>query len=866
MVKSGKDPLQAEKSFESPEFQTPMMKQYLEIKAEYPDCLLFFRLGDFYELFLEDAQIGAHVLGITLTRRSRGKDGAIPMCGVPYHAVDMYIPRLVEAGHKIAIAEQITNPKDTPNLVVRKVIRVITAGTILDGRSVNEKESSFVCAALVNKKEVFLGFADLAAGQFLVTSTSIDQVTDILHQYSPKEIILSPEQYNSPKTLGIFSQAQHTNISPFLEWEIWSQRAPAALQDHFQVSTLLGFGLQNKDEIKVAGILLGYLNYTQQGNVSHIKTIERIQDSKYLILDATTIESLELFRSTMDKTAEGSLFSIIDSTLTVMGTRLLKSWLMHPLAELNSIRERQNDIEQFVKQPLLLTEVRKILNEIVDIERLIAKLSVGIGNARDLVGLKKALQLSEQLIDMLDQLKWESVDLNDALGSTTPVSELIQYWVLDDPKGITKEGGIIRPEADHKLQELKNIFEHTTGWLSEFEHMERERTGIPTLKVGENSVFGFYIEISKAHAMSITEEHGYERKQTLVNAERYITRELKEKEQIAMSAREQIQEREFELFQQVVKDILKDVTIIQRIAQIVAQFDCLASLAHVALTKQYVRPTLTSDKVLSIKNGSHPVVEAFLGNTFVPNSTDLTEKHRFLLLTGPNMAGKSTYIRQTALIVLLAHLGSFVPADHAIIPLCDRIFSRIGASDALHKGLSTFMVEMTETARILHNLTDKSLVIFDEIGRGTGTTDGMSIAQAIAEYVATLPTHPFIFFATHYHELADLSARFPTIINASMAVTLHKGNVVFLRTLQKGSTDESYGIEVARQAGIPSVVTQRADQIKRELKALSLTKVNNNTPQQNHSEILQELTTVSLEDLTPKQAWKKLEELQEKLR
>jgi DNA mismatch repair protein MutS len=848
------------------EFQTPMMRQYLELKAEYPDCLLFFRLGDFYELFLEDAKIGAHVLGITLTRRSRGKDGAIPMCGVPYHAVDMYIPRLVEAGHKIAIAEQITNPKDTPNLVVRKVIRVITAGTILDGRSVNEKESSFVCAACVNKNRVYLGFADISTGQFLITSNSIEEIPDILHRYSPKEIILSPDQYNSPKILGLFSQTNHTNISPFLEWSTWSQRAQSALQDHFQVSTLLGFGLENAQEIQIAGILLGYLNYTQQGSVSHLRMIERIQDSSFLILDATTIESLELFRSTMDKTSEGSLFSIIDATLTAMGTRLLKSWLMHPLADLNEINKRQNDVEVFTKNPLLLSEARKILNEIVDIERLVAKLSVGIGNARDLVSLKKALEYGEELFAVVEKYGWSSLTIQDDIGKSQKMINLISEWILDDPKGITKEGGMIRPEMDEKLQNLKHIFTHTTDWLSEFEVSERERTGIPTLKVGENSVFGFYIEISKAHALSIKEEYGYERKQTLVNAERYITRELKEKEQIALSAREQIQEREFELFEQVVKKVLDDVSTIQRLAQLVAQFDALASLAQIALTRHYVRPTMTNDKVLSIQNGRHPVVEAFLGNTFVPNSTDLTEKHRFLLLTGPNMAGKSTYIRQTALIVLLTHMGSFVPADHAIIPLCDRIFSRIGASDALHKGLSTFMVEMTETARILHHLTDRSLVIFDEIGRGTGTLDGMSIAQAIGEYVATLPTHPFVFFATHYHELAELATQFSMIVNASMAVTLHKGQIVFLRTLQKGSTDESYGIEVAQQAGIPSVVTRRADQLRRELKALSHTKAPNKDIKNNTHEIIDELLSVNLDDLTPKQAWKKLEELQEKLR
>lgn len=849
-----------------PDFQTPMMQQYMELKAQYPDCLLFFRLGDFYELFMEDAQIGSHVLGITLTRRSRGKDGAIPMCGVPYHAVEMYIPRLVEAGYKIAVAEQMTNPKDTPNLVVRKVIRVITAGTLLDGRGVNEKESSFVCAASIQKKQVVLGFADIATGQFLITSAPLDQLVDVIHQYHPKEVILSPEQYNSPKLLGHFANLSHLNIAPFLEWQTWEDRAAQALKSHFQVSSLLGFGLENKQEIAIAGTLLGYLTYTQQGSISHIQSIERVKDTKFLSLDATTIESLELFRSTMDKTTEGSLFAIIDQTLTAMGTRLLKEWLMHPLAQLQPILQRHADVHFLYQHPTLLEDIRKLLNEIVDIERLIAKLSVGIGNARDLISLKRALYLSEHVFEQIDKYKWQSFEMKELLGSTLTVTQLISHWILEDPRGITKEGGMIRPEADEKLAELKRIFSDTTGWLAEFETIERKRTGIPTLKVGENSVFGFYIEVSKAHAMSIKDEYGYERKQTLVSAERYITSELKDKERVALTARESMFERELELFEQVVRDVIAEVKKLQRVAHVIAQVDCLTALAQLALERKYVQPTMTSDKVLSIRNGRHPVVEAFLGNEFVPNSTDLTEQQRFLLLTGPNMAGKSTYIRQVALIVLLAHIGSFVPADHAIIPLSDRIFSRIGASDALHKGLSTFMVEMTETARIIRNLTDRSVVIFDEIGRGTGTQDGMSLAQAIAEYVATLPAHPFIFFATHYHELAELSGQFPAIKNASMAVNIHKGQIVFLRTIQDGSTDESYGIEVAKQAGIPSTVIRRADHIKRELKTLSLTKVGKEMSMDEKEELLRELLSINLDDLTPKQAWKKLEEIQEKTR
>lgn len=848
-----------------PSFQTPMMQQYMELKNQYPDCLLFFRLGDFYELFLEDAQIGSHILGITLTRRSRGKDGTIPMCGVPYHSVDMYIPRLVEAGHKIAIAEQITSPKDTPNLVIRKVVRIITAGTLLEGRTINEKDSSYVCAALVSKKNLAIGFADIATGQFLITSTTPEDLVDLIHQYRPKEIILSSEQYNTPSILGLFPQLNHTNIAPFLDWDAWANRAQYALQNHFQVSSLLGFGLENPLEIQVAGTLLGYLTYTQQGNINHLQSIQKIENHSFLILDATTIESLELFQSSMDKTKEGSLFEVIDQTLTAMGTRLLKQWLTQPLATIKPLQQRLDDVEQFSKHPALLSEVRQFMNEIVDIERLLAKLSVGIGNARDIVSLRKSLELSEKVFSMIEKMNWLSFDTSTLVGKSESTIALIQHWILDDPRGITKEGGMIRPDADPQLKELKTMFSDTTSWLTEFEKTERNRTGIPTLKVGENSVFGFYIEVSKAHALTVTEEFGYERKQTLVNAERYITAELKQKEGIALTAREAMFAREYELFEQVTTEIMNDVTTLQHIAHTIAIIDCLTSLAQLALEKNYVKPTVTTDKVLSIKNGRHPVVEHFLGTEFVPNPTDLTEYHRFLLLTGPNMAGKSTYIRQVALIVLLAHIGSFVPADHAIIPLCDRVFSRIGASDALHKGLSTFMVEMTETAKIIHHLTDRSLVIFDEIGRGTGTLDGMSIAQAIAEYVAIIPDHPFIFFATHYHELAQLHQKFSAIKNASMAVTVHKGKVIFLRTLHEGSTDESYGIEVAKQAGIPQTVIRRADELKRSMKFKEQSQMPLHS-ETRYQEVLADLSLLNLDELSPKQAVKKLEELQEKLK
>lgn len=855
------------------EFKTPMMKQYLELKAEYPDCILFYRLGDFYELFLDDAELGAQILGITLTRRSRGKDGRIPMCGVPYHAVDLYLPKLVNAGHKVAIAEQITSPKDTPNLVIRKVVRIVTAGTMIDGRTVDERESSHVCAIEISGQKVWLALADLATGNFLVKEASIEKLGETIHQFLPKEIILSPTTYNNAKQLSLVTAAtplSSTNIAPFLDWELWQQNATNHLKQHFQVSSLRAFDLKTDSEIGIASVLLGYLSYTQQGRIGHIKSINKIYDQQYLALDATTIDSLELFTSTMDRTTEGSLFKIINQTQTAMGNRMLKDWTTRPLAQLQPIQDRHHDVDLFVQNPGLTQKLRDLLQQVVDIERLMARLAVGIGNARDLVALKTSLQICEQVVTAAQAENLQTLDLEKVAGITKNLTTDIDRIILDDPKGITREGGMIKPGVDEQLDELQQTFADTTSWLTKFEQQERARTGISTLKVAENSVFGFYIEVSKAHTHTIKDEYGYERKQTLVNAERYITHELKQKEQIALTAREAIFAREFDIFSQLVDQLVQESETIYDMSRVIAQLDCLTGLAQLALENNYVKPTMTSDKVLAIKNGRHPVVENFLGTDFVPNSTDMTVSDRCMLLTGPNMAGKSTYIRQVALIVIMAHLGSFVPADHGIIPLCDRVFSRIGASDALHKGLSTFMVEMTETARILHHLTDKSLVIFDEVGRGTSTTDGMSLAQAIAEHVATLPTQPFIFFATHYHELARLADSYSTVKNYSMAVKIHKGKMIFLRTIQPGSSDESYGIEVAKQAGIPVSIIRRAEEVKTELEKniraekLSTEQIDDN-PTEKYRQVLDELIKLDIDDLSPKQAWEKITKLQFKL-
>lgn len=850
----------------NPEFQTPMMQQYMELKKQYPDCILFFRLGDFYELFLEDAKIGSQILGITLTRRSRGKDGAIPMCGVPYHAVDMYLPKLVEAGHRVAIAEQVTSPKDTPYLVERKVVRIVTAGTQIEGRAVNEREFAYVAVVICVKKKCVIGYADLATGQFFLRPCSEESMLDELHQIHPKEVLISPKEYNAPEKLKKFITLTESNIATFPEWNRWADQASILLRQHLTVHSLRAYELDEPLSQQAASVLLGYLRYTQRGDLPHLHSIQVIHDKPYLHMDSSTIESLELFVSTMDKSAEGSLLQTIDHTLTAMGARLLKQWLALPLAELVPINNRQNQVEWFTRHRKSLQQVREVLSEITDIERQVSKLAVGLGTARDLIGLQQNLMKSEQCLNLLKKVE-VFAEVDSVIGSAIPVIQHIQDWIMEDPPGITKSGGMIKSGRHSELDALREVHEGVSSWITTFEQQEREKTKIPSLKVGFNSVFGFYIEISKAQQNLVREEFQYQRKQTLVNAERYITYDLKIQEQKVLSAKERIDALEFDLFTQVAREVIQQSETIQKVAQVIAHLDCLSAFALLSIEHNYVRPTMTTKRILSIKHGRHPVVESMLGSDFVPNSTDMTDQERFFLLTGPNMAGKSTYIRQVALIVLLAHIGSFVPAESAVIPITDRIFSRIGASDALHKGLSTFMVEMTETAKILRQVTPRSLIIFDEIGRGTGMADGLSLAQAIAEYVVSSPEQPFVFFATHYHELAQLAHHIPQISNYTFLAKLHRGRLIFLYTLEKGQTDHSFGVEVAEQAGLPASVVTRARLLRKKLATLpNSVYVKEPSPEYEAESLRTQLDSLELVKISPKKALDLLYEWQSQIK
>lgn len=837
-----------------PEYQTPMMQQFGELKKQYPDCILFFRLGDFYELFLEDARIGSQILGITLTRRSRGKDGAIPMCGVPYHALDLYLPKLVEAGHKVAIAEQITSSTDTPHLVKRKVTRVVTSGTLLDARGLNEKQSSFVCTIKVIGKTIVLALADLATGEICVKRSSTSSIVDDVHQLSPKEILLSPKQYNTPNVLGLFEKVP-TNIACFQEWDEWEKRDESVILKHFKLTTVHSFGFTHPSQTAVLATLIGYLSYTQQGQIDHVQQFRVLKDDRYLHIDAASLESLEIFFSSMDKTESGSLLSVADKTVTAMGGRLLRRWLAQPSCEKNTLTERLNTVQEFIETPLVLTKIQCILKEILDIERLLSKASIGICTARDLISLRYSLQQSEEACQLLKQLPSLQKRVEKISGSTVKVIEHIYYSIVDDPKGVTKEGGIIKTGVSQRLDQLKEVNTKNKEWLKEYEREQKKITGISTLKVSDNSVFGFYIEVSKGQTQLITPNLRYERRQTLVNAQRYTTQALKHRELEVIQAREEMNQLEYELFVQTTQYILTSTPAIQQMAQMIAYIDCLAGFAQVAREKQYTRPILSSDKVLEIHEGRHPVVEHFFSTDFVPNDTQLSQDHACILLTGPNMAGKSTYIRQVALICVLAQIGSYVPARSAKLPILDRIFARIGASDALHKGLSTFMVEMSETAHILKQVSDRSLIILDEVGRGTSTEDGLSIAQAVAEYLASIPQQPFVLFATHYHELSHLANRISRIQNFCMTVQHYDNSIVFLRKLQKGSSDQSFGIEIAKHAGLPNRVITRAEFIKRNF---SLT----HPVTSNDYQLGNKIINLNLDEITPKQAWEILLDLQ----
>jgi len=792
---------------------TPMMQQYQEIKAENRDSILFFRLGDFYEMFGTDAIEASKILDITLTARNK-KSNPIPMCGIPYHAAENYIARLSKAGKKVAICEQVSDAS-LPGIVKRKVVRVITPGTTYNEQVLNNKANHYVLSVFPQRDYFGIAFADLSTGEFQATEfQGLEALKTELIRLDPVELVINSEDYDNPDIRSLLAGLSEAPLSSVSLYE----EAPRLLRNHFRVTSLEGFGLANHPfATQAAGILLRYLLDTQKDSLTHIDRIQSYHRDRWMFLDESTIRSLELFSTLRDQAKEGTLLSILDQTKTSMGGRLLRRWLVQPLLRRTEIESRHDGVDNLVKDNDLRHDLLEQLNFLTDLERLLARLSANVGNARDLVSLGLSLEkvpyvqkaLERANSRMLTALASQFVILDN-------LTSLISTALLEEPPMKLTEGGMFKEGYHSELDEWNRLMKDAKTALKEIEERERVQTGISSLKVGYNKVFGYFIEVSKSNQDKVPEH--YIRKQTLTNAERYITPALKEHEEKVLSASEKAKQLEYELFLDLREQTLRHVHEIQMNAHLLAELDVLCSYATTAIQRNYCRPELVDEQALVITEGRHPVVESMtFEQRFVPNDTQLIDKEcNIKLITGPNMSGKSTYLRQVALIALMAQIGSFVPASRVQMHLFDRIFTRVGASDNLVRGQSTFMVEMQESANILNHATSRSLIILDEVGRGTSTYDGLSIAWAMLEY---LHDHlkGFTLFATHYHEMIALADKLENAANFSIDVQETKKGVLFLHKIKRGGIDRSYGIEVGKLAGLPSWVTGRAEEILSEL-------------------------------------------------
>jgi DNA mismatch repair protein MutS len=803
--------------------ETPMMRQYNEIKRQHKDALLFFRMGDFYELFFEDAKLASRLLGITLTSRSKG-EGSIPMAGVPHHAVEAYIRKIIKAGHKVAICDQLQDPEEAKGIVDRGVTRVITPGTVTEDTLLEDKCNNYLMALLETNTMLGLSWIDLSTGKFEVGDIQKERLFDEFARLNPSELLLPEEvSRNNLSFLERIRAEYKVMITPRPDWEFSRDTAYQTLIEHFGTVSLEGFGCEDTGPaLGAAGAVIQYLKETQKTSLKHITKIQKYRTDNRVLIDKSTQHSLELTQTMRTREQEGSLLSVIDQTKTTMGARLLREWIISPLRLSAEIKYRQIGILELFEKPELRRELRAILNNIYDIERTSTKVSCGRANARDLVALKQSLSklpaLKEQLGFCITDIL---VSAEERLDTLEEVRILIDTAIVSDPPPAITDGGLIREGYDPALDELRYISKNGKTWIANFETEEITRTGINSLKIGYNKIFGYYIEITNTHKDSIPKT--YIRKQTLKNAERFITPELKEYETKVLTADERAKNLEYDLFIKVREQVSTFTPRLQRTSEAIALIDVVSALANLAAENRYIMPEIADGLELNIIDGRHPVLNSKLtGERFVPNDIHLDgTQTKIMIITGPNMAGKSTYIRQVALLILLAQTGSFIPAKEATIGTVDRIFTRVGASDELSRGQSTFMVEMNETANILNNATERSLIILDEIGRGTSTFDGISIAWAVTEYIYQHISARTLF-ATHYHELTELALLFPGIINFNVAVKEWGDEIIFLRKIVEGGTDKSYGIHVARLAGIPKEIIQRARIILNNLEAATL--------------------------------------------
>jgi DNA mismatch repair protein MutS len=876
---------------------SPMMTHYLETKKEYPDCVLFYRLGDFYEMFFDDAVTVSRELEITLTGKECGLEERAPMCGVPHHAVENYLIRLVQKGYKVAIAEQMEDPKLTKGLVKREVIRVVTPGTITSAQALDETKNNYLMGIVYVGETFGIAVADISTGDFLVTEVESErELTDEINKFNPSEIICNEAFYVSGVDIEDIKNRYHAVVSSLDNHFFSDEVCRKILKEHYKVGALSGLGLEDYDTgIIAAGSVMQYMYETQKSSLSHITNITPYSTGQFMIIDTSTRRNLELLETLREKQKRGSLLWVLDRTKTAMGARMLRTYIEQPLIHKSEIIKRQNAIEELNMNYISREEICEYLNPIYDLERLIGRISYKTANPRDLISFKNSLEMLPYIKNILGEFNSEMLkDIQEELDPLTDVKDLIDRAIIDDPPITVREGGIIKEGFHEEADKFRHAKTEGKSWLAELESREKEKTGIKNLKVKYNKVFGYYFEVTNSFKDLVPDY--FIRKQTLANAERYTTDELKELEDVILGAEDKLYTLEYQLFTEVRDSVAAQVLRIQKTARAVAGIDVITSLSSVATRNNYVKPGINEKGVIDIKNGRHPVVEKMLrDDLFVSNDTYLdNSKNRLSIITGPNMAGKSTYMRQTALIVLMAQIGSFVPADEANIGICDRIFTRVGASDDLASGQSTFMVEMTEVANILRNATKNSLIVLDEIGRGTSTFDGLSIAWAVVEHISNSKLlGAKTLFATHYHELTELEGTISGVNNYCIAVKEQGDDIVFLRKIIKGGADKSYGIQVAKLAGVPDTVIYRAKELLSELseaditvKAKEIAETNSNITQRKaipkpdevdlqqmslfdtvkDNDIIKELGELELGNMTPIDALNILYRLQTKLK
>ena len=875
---------------------TPMMQQYMAIKEQYKDCILFYRLGDFYEMFYDDALTASRELEITLTGKNCGQEERAPMCGVPYHAVDVYLNKLVAKGYKVAICEQAEDPKQAKGIVKREVIRIVTPGTNLSQQALDEGRNNYLMCLVYDNNQFGLAITDISTGDFYTTEVAtLKELYDEIHRFSPSEIICNDSFYMSGASLDDFKDRLHVSVSTLDTWYMDEAVSVQKIKEHFKVASLDGLGLTDFPSGTLAvGAFLLYLYETQKNTLDNLTKITPYRSGGYMIIDSATNRNLELIETLREKQKKGSLLWVLDKTKTAMGARLMRNWIEQPLIEKKKITARQDAVEELYNDMITREEIREYLNAVYDLERLVTRISYRTANPRDLIAFKTSLGMIPPVKQLLSQAKSaELKEIDERMDCLEDIYDLIEKSIQDEPPIMIREGGMIKEGYNEDVDKFRLSRTEGKTWLAELEAREKEKTGIKNLRVRYNKVFGYYLEVTNSYKELVPED--WTRKQTLANAERYITPELKELEDMILGAEDKLAALEYDLYCEVRDSIGEQVVRIQETAKAIAHLDVLASLACVAQSNDYVRPSINTKGVIDIQGGRHPVVEKMNNNQmFIDNDTYLDNKnHRISIITGPNMAGKSTYMRQSALIVLMAQIGSFVPAKSANIGIVDRIFTRVGASDDLASGQSTFMVEMTEVANILRNATSRSLLILDEIGRGTSTFDGLSIAWAVVEHIS----NPKLLgaktlFATHYHELTELEGKLDSVNNYCIAVREQGDDIIFLRKIIRGGADKSYGIQVARLAGVPDSVIDRAKEISSWLEETDVTDKAKNLQVRTSAKkkevvreavpaekqmslfdiypadhpVLKELAGLDVSNMTPIQALNTLYELQKRLK